>query len=404
MRTSLLLALLLLPAAAADDVERLRLSRLAMQAQIRIGDVLRRKGDRDGARAAYEEALRLEGGPVRGGPAVVLALRWLAAHQDEDGKWDCDEFMKHDPAGDKCDGAGDANHDAGVTGLALLAFLRAGDASAGVRKGLDFLVKSQGKDGLFAQRVTHSFMYSHAIATLAMCEGYRITHDERHRKAAQDGLNFIAMARNPYLAWRYDPRGGENDTSVTGWCVMALSAGKRAGLDVDTAAFDGARAWLDKMTEPNFGQVGYNYPGGAPARSEGKQDKFPPEKSQSMTAVAIATRLEIGDDPTGEAVSKGVALCLALPPVWNPDDGSIDLYYWFQGTEAMARVGGRAWATWRGKLEEALLRSQQPPGSGARAGSWDPIDPWGEEGGRVYSTALMALALEAEPTPRAGPR
>ena len=27
-------------------------------------------------------------------------------------------------------------------------------------------------------------------------------------------------------------------------------------------------------------------------------------------------------------------------------------------------------------------------------GSWDPLDPWGEEGGRVYSTALMVLCLE----------
>ncbi len=27
-------------------------------------------------------------------------------------------------------------------------------------------------------------------------------------------------------------------------------------------------------------------------------------------------------------------------------------------------------------------------------GSWDPIGPWGGDGGRVYSTAIMALCLE----------
>ena len=33
---------------------------------------------------------------------------------------------------------------------------------------------------------------------------------------------------------------------------------------------------------------------------------------------------------------------------------------------------------------------------GERAGSWDPqVDPWGHIGGRVYSTALMTLTLEA---------
>ena len=27
-------------------------------------------------------------------------------------------------------------------------------------------------------------------------------------------------------------------------------------------------------------------------------------------------------------------------------------------------------------------------------GSWDPKGPWGPDGGRVYSTAMMALCLE----------
>ena len=60
--------------------------------------------------------------------AVAEGHQWLAAHQDEDGKWDCDGFMKHDSADSEiCDGPGNAVHDVGVTGLALLAFL--GDGS-----------------------------------------------------------------------------------------------------------------------------------------------------------------------------------------------------------------------------------------------------------------------------------
>ncbi|MFI5402988.1 MAG: prenyltransferase/squalene oxidase repeat-containing protein [Planctomycetota bacterium] len=401
MRPFLLLALLLLPAAAADDAGMLRLNRLAMEAQIRIGDTLRQKGDREGARIAYEEALRLENGPLRGGPAVRLALRWLAAHQDPDGKWDCDGFMKHDPAGDKCDGAGGAHYDIGVTGLALLSFLRAGYGhEAGVRMGLDFLAKSQQENGCFGSRVTSGFMYNHAVATLAMCEGYRLTRDERDKAAAAKGIDFLLQARNPYLAWRYEPRGGDNDTSVTAWCVLALRAGQEIGLEVEGAAYDGARVWFEKMTDER-GQVGYLNRGGPCARPEGKQDRFPPDRSQALTAAAIAARLAMGDPPATDAIRSGANLCLALPPVWNPDDGSIDMYYWFHATEAMARIGGGSWTAWRGRLEEALIRSQHP--KGARAGSWDPIDPWGEDGGRVYSTALMALSLAAEPL-RKGPR
>ncbi|MHC4516557.1 MAG: hypothetical protein ACYS5W_23085, partial [Planctomycetota bacterium] len=52
--------------------------------------------------------------------AIDLGLKWLRDHQDEDGKWDCDGFMKHDKEGPPCDGAGNAVHDVGVTALGLL--------------------------------------------------------------------------------------------------------------------------------------------------------------------------------------------------------------------------------------------------------------------------------------------
>ncbi len=48
---------------------------------------------------------------------------------------------------------------------------------------------------------------------------------------------------------------------------------------------------------------------------------------------------------------------------------------------------------WMKALHTAVERHQHPNGSGARAGSWDPIGPWGPDGGRVYSTAILTLAL-----------
>ena len=50
-----------------------------------------------------------------------------------------------------------------------------------------------------------------------MFEAYGMTRNPRYKKPAQNALDFIAMARNPYFAWRYAPRSGDNDTSVTGW-------------------------------------------------------------------------------------------------------------------------------------------------------------------------------------------
>src|SRR6185295_19417346 len=72
-----------------------------------------RKGGRKGL---------LKGGKTTA-EAIEAALEWLRKHQDEDGKWDADEFMKHDIEGEKCNGAGNPVHDVGLTGLALLAFL-----------------------------------------------------------------------------------------------------------------------------------------------------------------------------------------------------------------------------------------------------------------------------------------
>ena len=77
-------------------------------------------GGKMGGRFGGNKNLRAGG---KANAAIKAGLEWLKNHQDEDGKWDCDEFFKHDPAGDQTDGIGDANHDIGVTGLALLAFL-----------------------------------------------------------------------------------------------------------------------------------------------------------------------------------------------------------------------------------------------------------------------------------------
>jgi hypothetical protein len=93
-------------------------------------------------------------------------------------------------------------------------------------------------------------------------------------------------------------------------------------------------------------------------------------------------------------IRKGARLCLEKPPVWRPDDGSIDMYYWYYGTLAMFQVGGPAWRDWNVALEKAVIATQHGKGSGRREGSWDPIGAWGDDGGRVYATAVMAMCLE----------
>ena len=325
---------------------------------------------------------------------VAAALEWLARHQHPGGYWDADAFSSH-IEGEETDGPGEAVYDIGVTGLAVLAFLGAGESHLQgnfverqtLTRALKYLKGVQDPEGCFGPRSFAHFTYTHAIATLAMCEAYAMTKSPLFKGSAQAGVDFILKARNPYLAWRYGVRPQDNDTSVTGWMVAALAGARAAGLRTDPAAFTGALAWVEKVTEPEFGRVGYVSRGSGPARLQDAMDKFPTDLSEALTAEGILIRIHCGEDPgKSEMIRKGTDLIQRLPPRW--EGGHIDMMYWFWGTLAMFQVGGDAWRTWNQAIAKEILPRQ------AKDGSFDPVGAWGKVGGRVYSTALMTLVAE----------
>ncbi len=345
------------------------------------------------------------GGGGRGGTkteaAVLSALLWLKKHQSPDGRWDCDGFSALCEK-NACDGPGFGAHDVGVTGLALLCFLGAGETHEGgpfkntVKNGLKYLMSVQDEDGCFGERVGQQFLYDHACAALAMAEAYGMTQAKPFLEPAQKGINFVLQAQNPYLAWRYHfPPDGDNDTSVTGWMVMVLKSGKLSGLTIDEQALFNAVNWIDQVTDPQSGRTGYTGKGDFPARMPEMLEKFPPQKSESMTAVGVLTRIFAGhtldDDPL---IGKGVELLVAKPPLWEPGTGDIDFYYWYYATLAMHQVGGPGWETWNEAMKLAIIDHQRANEEEDEYGSWDPIDPWSHIGGRVYSTALNCLCME----------
>jgi hypothetical protein len=326
-------------------------------------------------------------------------LDWLVRHQSAGGFWDCDGFESMCKK-NKCGGPGGPLFDPGVSGLAMLAFLGYGETHKTprygfvVRNGLKYLKGIQDAEGCFGPRTSNHFTYNHAIAALAMAEAYGLTQSPLFKASAQNGINFVLQCQNPYLAWRYGVRPQDNDTSVTGWMVMALKSARGAGLDIDPAAFDGAKAWLDKVTEPEYGRAGYTARGNGPARPQELMDKFPADKSESLTAVAVLARIFCGAKQGDEMVAKGAELCARSLPTWDEAAGTIDYYYWYYGTLAMFQVGGDKWKRWNDALTTSVVAHQRMDPTDDRRGSWDPLDPWSAEGGRVYSTALNVLNLE----------
>jgi len=313
--------------------------------------------------------------------AIENGLAWLAnAQEAKEGFWDCDTH------------GGGQLYDEGVTGLALWAFLSAGHTgtdnayAATVRNGLDYLLRVQDVEGVMGSRTTHSFQTLHACAGIALAEAWLLTGNPRYAHAVRAAVDYAEGARNRGAAWRYEPRGGENDTHVTAWMVTVLRLADLGGFAVDPATYRGAASWIERMTDPNFGQIGYNYPGGAPARPEGKQERFGPEWSHSMTAAGVWCRHLLGGPLVDDKTCKlGIALCAELLPLWR--SSRIDLYYFHFGTLAVYQDNGRAWGAWRPQLEKAFLSSQ------AANGSWPTVGVWGEDGGEVYTTALGVLSL-----------
>ncbi len=362
------------------------------------------------ARAARAELARaaLGGSAVSPALPIAAALDWLAAHQSPDGRWDVDDWATTCQGG-RCVGpgtdAGDARYDVGLTGLALLAFLEGGQAAADgpygetVARALAWLLAQQRPSGAIGFDHGET-IYNHAIATktLARALALGVSADPRLGEAAARALRFCHDAQNPARGWKYGIQTGRDDTSVTGWMVQALLAARGAGLEVRESALAGAGAWFRRATDER-GEVGYETPGGGSAylpQNDGKYDRVP-----CMTAVAVACRLALGEAETAPQLRSGLQHLSAALPTWAPHVGvrTVNFYYWYHGTLATQRTSLER--TWRLALQQALIPNQRV--GGCADGSWDGVGEWCLAGGRVYATAINALALAVGAAPAAAP-
>ena len=152
-------------------------------------------------------------------------------------------------------------------------------------------------------------------------------------------------------------------------------------------------AWIDEITDPATGRVGYDVRGSLSARLFADHEQFPPDRSEAMTAAGLLTRFFLGQDPRQEPVlGEHGDLLLARAAEWDESSGSIDMYYWYWGSYAMYQLGGRYWKIWNKVMKPVAIEHQRRDGD--FKGSWDPVGVWGATGGRIYSTAIMALTLE----------
>jgi hypothetical protein len=370
---------------------------------------------RYGGRFGGKRNLRAKGGGSGTEAAVIAGLRWLARHQEQDGHWSTDKFDLRCGGNPKCSGAGDSKHphDVGLTGLSLLAFLGAGYLPTArytfedpfkpghiirfadtVRNGLRWLKEIQDGEGCFPKQ-EGEFMYDHSIATLAMAEAAWLCVSPLYKEPAQRGIDFLVKAQNPGFAWRYTVRPGDNDTSVTGWAVMALKSAELSGLKFNHTAYESAKQWLTRATNVQ-GIVGYESPGDAGSTMPGINDKW--QGHPAMTAVGLLIKIFV-DKKQGDPWMKVAAAQIVRDlPNWDEQHKTIDFYYWYYAALALFQYdapNGASWKAFNESMKKALVLFQANQKAGCRDGSWDPaVDKWGYVGGRVYATAINVLTLE----------
>ena len=335
--------------------------------------------------------------------AVEISLKWLAAHQHPHGYWEpIESTLGREPepikglngeALEERERSG-FNSETGLTALAVLAFLGKGYThednafAENVERALRWLIAQQDSQGFLGGKANkYGRMYCHGMATIALGEAYGMTKDRTLREPLARAVQYIVAMQYPDGSWRYidwrqlnsDQR--QADMSMFGWQLMALKSAKTAGLDVPEPSFKKGIAFLLAIGD-NVKSRGLSQAGGLASYRQGEQPK------PSMTAESLFCKQMLGIKRTNRASIEAVEYLEKNLPRRSKQD----LYYWYYGTLAMYHHGGDAWQKWNQALRDNLVADQRTDGE--FAGSWNPRSPWGDYGGRVFSTAISTLCLE----------
>ncbi len=332
-------------------------------------------GESRGERAR-KAAVASMGGSEGSEAAVAAALKWLAAHQERDGGWDFDHTRG--PCKGQCTHPGSIQPSRnGATAMALLPFLGAGQTHKEgaykevVERGLTFLIRNMKlANGMGDLSDTGGRLYSHGLASIALCEAYAMTQDPVLLQPSQLAVNFIVYAQDPVGGgWRYEPQQ-PGDTSVLGWQLMACKSARMAYLKVPNKTFVGASRFLDFVQDQGGAQYGYTIPSGAP----------------STSAVGLLCRMYLGWKHDAPALKAGVEYLHQIGPTENE-------YYNYYATQVMRHYGGEYWTAWNAKLRDQLVSSQDQKGHAK--GSWFfPKATYSDRGGRLYCTSMATMMLE----------
>lgn len=310
--------------------------------------------------------LRESGGEDRAERAVREGLEFLTKKQNKDGSFG-EEYT------------------AGMTGLALLAYLghcetpespKFGDSVVNAALFLmDRCLKNDGK--ITNGKTGHHQAYEHAIGTYALSELYSMTKESgkeipRLESVLKKAVGVIVDGQTKMGGWPYGFEGkGKEDMSVSGWQIQALKAAYNTGRN-----FSGVERALDQA-------VGKYVP--AIQDSEGAF-KYNPDHAKgkpTLTGAALlAMQMWKGKDTP--PYNKGMKYL--AEKYKNPSPGG-DYYAPYYNTQAFFMHEGQEWESYNKQFQPRLLDAQNSDGSWLRDGG-------ARKDAQIMNTAWAILMLE----------
>jgi len=336
--------------------------------------------------------------------AVDRALAFLAESQNSDGSWTADVGFKLNQAYEI---TADSQHHVGVTALAGLAYLAAGNLPGRgiygdvIARATDFVLDCVNDEGFIAAHDTR--MYSHAFGTLFLAEVYGMTERADVRDKLQSAVDYIVACQNQEGAWRYMPFAVESDMSITVCQLNALRGARNVGIRVPRSTIDRAAAYVARSYVSQdeggygFGFDNYYRIGKGSFRYQAQRNT---RSSFALTAAGIAAlhntgnygstlQATLADSKQASKIDLDASIDFLLDHydlVSGKSPYTFHYFYWYghyYATQALYVIGGKAWAWYYPRMREELIRGQL--GNGAWPCTTGP--------GTNFSTAVGALIL-----------
>jgi hypothetical protein len=230
---------------------------------------------------------------------------------------------------------GDPRFEVALTALPMLAILSAPDEmtpqrTAVIDKAKRYLLSHCDEKGRFGPTFYGS-SYSQGIATLALLSSYQQQPDADIKLVLHRALDVIISQQQVTGCWGAGA-AGQSDVTVTLWQVEALKAAQALGWDDVQPHLSLASKWLAQQS--------------------------------SATAPALDA---------------------------SPEGVTLDYFAVYFATTQLKQAGDATALDQLASIRHALLRKQVQ--QGAESGSWSPDDRWATAGGRLYTTAMVSLAL-----------